>query len=214
MPSEIARALYVRAMRRALHADVRDIEQLYLRWLRAAAERRPTPPPPTPGRQTPVMHEARRSAGAPQLPGLDRLGPGKWTRVLLEAIEPAVASARVSMSELLTIDRKDAHPPTKPHAPDTDRRLPADVLDRMEQAYGQRFDDVEIHYDSAEVPTGQQAFTRGRHIYFEIGAFDPSSEHGEHVVAHELAHVAQQSRLSDSDRPAPRAALEADAHQI
>src|SRR5262249_32296285 len=62
-----------------------------------------------------------------------------------------------------------------------DGRLPVATLARMEQAYGQRFDDIEIHVDSAEVPAGQQAFTRGRHIYFERGVFEPESEHGEHV---------------------------------
>jgi ADP-ribose pyrophosphatase YjhB (NUDIX family) len=103
--------------------------------------------------------------------------------------------------------------------PDGGRRsgeglLPAATRERMEQAYGQRFDDVEIHMDSADVPVGQQAFTRGRHIYFERGAFEPDSEHGEHVIAHELAHIAQQSQpASEGRRPATRAALEADAHQ-
>jgi len=94
-----------------------------------------------------------------------------------------------------------------------DGQLPAATLERMEQAYGQRFDDVELHTDSAEVPAGQQAFTRGRHIYFEPGTFAPASEHGEQVIAHELAHVAQQSQPAPSGRPATRGALEADAHQ-
>jgi len=95
-----------------------------------------------------------------------------------------------------------------------DGQLPAATLARMEQAYGQRFDDVEIHADSAEVSAGQQAFTRGRHIYFERGAFEPESDHGEHVIAHELAHVAQQSQpAGDGRRPASRVALEADADQ-
>lgn len=95
-----------------------------------------------------------------------------------------------------------------------DGQLPIATLERMEQAYGQHFGDVEIHADSAEVPAGQQAFTRGRHIYFEHGAFEPESDHGEHVIAHELAHVAQQSQpASEMQRPASRAALEDDAHQ-
>jgi hypothetical protein len=92
-------------------------------------------------------------------------------------------------------------------------RLPLATLDRMERAFGHRFDDVELHADSPEVPRGVQAFTRGRHIYLEPGAFEPETEHGEHVIAHELAHVAQQSQSSGPARPATRAALEADAHQ-
>jgi len=95
-----------------------------------------------------------------------------------------------------------------------DGQLPAATRARMEQAYGQHFDDVEIHVDSPEVPSGHEAFTRGRHIYFEPGAFEPDSEHGEHVIAHELAHVAQQSQPEGGGvRLTSRAALEADAHQ-
>src|SRR5436190_1924377 len=61
VPLELARALYVRAMRRAL--DVRRAETLFLRWLReAAAARRPASPPPAPGRQTRVTREARGRA--------------------------------------------------------------------------------------------------------------------------------------------------------
>lgn len=92
-------------------------------------------------------------------------------------------------------------------------KLPAALLAQMERAYGQRFDDVELHVDSAEVPAGHEAFTQGRHIHFETGAFDPSSEHGEHVVAHELAHVVQQSIPSLGGGRVSRSALEADAHQ-
>ena len=103
-------------------------------------------------------------------------------------------------------DENDAHEPAPLD------RLPTATLDRMERAYGRRFDDVEIHTDSAEVPNGQQAYTRGHHIYFERGAFNPDHEHGEHVIAHELAHVAQQS-LPRTSAFATRAAIEADAHQ-
>ncbi|HZJ67482.1 MAG TPA: DUF4157 domain-containing protein, partial [Kofleriaceae bacterium] len=94
-----------------------------------------------------------------------------------------------------------------------DRRLPIATLERMEQAFGQRFDDVEIHVDSPEVPFGLEAFTRGRHIFFGDGAFDPDGAHGEHVIAHELAHVAQQSRPKAGAMWPTRAALEADAHE-
>lgn len=77
----------------------------------------------------------------------------------------------------------------EPQAP---QRLPASLQGRMERAYGRRFDDVAIHRDSAEVPAGQLAMTRGRHIHLERGAVDLTATRGELVLAHELAHVAQQ----------------------
>ena len=104
--------------------------------------------------------------------------------------------------------------PPRPDAERRDGQLPAATRARMEQAYGQDFAGVEIHADSPEMPAGQEAFTRGHHIYFARGAFDPDSAHGEHVIAHELAHVAQQGRpLGTGGVPTSRAALEADAHQ-
>ena len=90
VPLELARALYVRAMRRAL--DVRRAETLFLRWLReAAAARRPASPPPAPGRQTRVTREARGRAWPSR--ELERLGPGKWTRSLLESDDARLPGA-------------------------------------------------------------------------------------------------------------------------
>jgi hypothetical protein len=122
--------------------------------------------------------------------------------------DPAPSPDRQSLDLGLSIWSIPAQP-REPH----DGRLPAATLERMEQAYGQPFADVEIHTDSPEVPLGQQAFTRGRHIYFETGAFEPASDRGEQVIAHELAHVAQQAQSPTTSRPATRNALEADAHQ-
>ncbi len=37
-----------------------------------------------------------------------------------------------------------------------------------------------------------QAFTRSSHIYFGAGRYNPESDAGRHLVAHELTHVVQQ----------------------
>ena len=58
-----------------------------------------------------------------------------------------------------------------------DNALPPPTLDRMERAFGRRFDDVQIHADSAEVPAGRQAFTRGKNIHLERGIFDLGRRH-------------------------------------
>jgi hypothetical protein len=78
----------------------------------------------------------------------------------------------------------------------------------MEYAFGQRFDDVEIHADSPEVPAGQRAFTRAQRIYLEPRATDLETALGERVLAHELAHVVQRG---GGERTGTRRELEREA---
>jgi hypothetical protein len=77
----------------------------------------------------------------------------------------------------------------------------------MESAFGQSFDDVRVHTDaqasaSAE-SVGANAYTVGSDIVFKGGQFDPGSAAGQRTIAHELAHVVQQSRgpVDGSDAP-------------
>ena len=179
------------------------------------------------GKQTRV--EAEQGGGSVRgagVDGLSTLAPGRRTLVEAEASrwEPAAAAAIDAVSEAAVEtaieESREGVGVDPPSARTRDvaaasgaHRLPIPMLDRMEQAFGRRFDDVEIHVDSAEVPAGIEAFTRGHHIFFGRGAFVPDSDHGEHVIAHELAHVAQQSAPTAGGGVATRAALEADAHQ-
>src|SRR4051812_714802 len=94
VPLDLARALYLRAMRNAINP--RRIEALFLAWLRAAAAACDTAaaPPPS-GRRTQVLH-GRDGARTPRAEELSRLGPGKWTRSLLEAERETDAGGEVS----------------------------------------------------------------------------------------------------------------------
>jgi hypothetical protein len=94
----------------------------------------------------------------------------------------------------------------EPRAP---QRLPASLQDRMERAFDRRFDDVELYRDSADVLAGQLAITRGRRIHLERGAVDLTAARGELVLAHELAHVAQQD--GRGERTGTRRELEREA---
>lgn len=74
--------------------------------------------------------------------------------------------------------------------------LPEDTRKEFEAKFGRTLDDVGIH-DTAQADNAARridalAFTRGSDIYFRSGAFDPGSETGRHLLAHELAHVVQQ----------------------
>lgn len=81
-------------------------------------------------------------------------------------------------------------------------------LDRETQAFfgrrfGHDFSRVRVHADDSAARLtnmmGAAAFTVGRDIYFGRGAYRPHRPEGSRLLAHELAHVVQQSRL-----PQPR----------
>ncbi len=66
----------------------------------------------------------------------------------------------------------------------------------MESRFGADFSNVKIHTSDAAVQMSRelnaQAFTVGSDIYFNSGKYNPSSESGKHLLAHELTHTVQQ----------------------
>ncbi|MEV0679706.1 DUF4157 domain-containing protein [Actinosynnema sp. NPDC050436] len=74
--------------------------------------------------------------------------------------------------------------------------LDADVRGDMEARFGQDFSAVRVHTDGAAHESARsvnaQAYTVGENIVFQSDEFDPSSDSGKHVLAHELTHVVQQ----------------------
>lgn len=76
--------------------------------------------------------------------------------------------------------------------------LPPAMRADMEARYGHDFGAVRIHTDrpSAKIATslGARAFTVGSDITFAEGTFAPGHSAGRQLIAHELAHVVQQSR--------------------
>ncbi|WP_310497045.1 DUF4157 domain-containing protein, partial [Sandarakinorhabdus sp.] len=74
--------------------------------------------------------------------------------------------------------------------------LPADTRAFMEPRFKANFAGVRIHTGAkAENLTsrlGARAFTYGRDIFFNAGAFAPESSEGLELIAHELTHTIQQ----------------------
>jgi hypothetical protein len=91
----------------------------------------------------------------------------------------------------------DAAAPAGPVSLGAGARLPADLRQRMEQGFGRSFGDVRVHVgaaaDQAARSVAARAYTVGKDIVFGQGQFDPASPHGRRLIAHELAHVVQQS---------------------
>jgi hypothetical protein len=76
------------------------------------------------------------------------------------------------------------------------RALPGVVRDRMEAGFGQDFSSVRVHDDAQSDHLNRslqaKAFTAGQDIFFSKGSLQPHTKDGEHLLAHELAHVVQQ----------------------
>lgn len=70
------------------------------------------------------------------------------------------------------------------------------VKSEMEQSFSHDFSKVSIHQDkeSAELcaSLNAHAFAIGNDIFFNTGKYDPESDHGKELLAHELTHVVQQ----------------------
>jgi hypothetical protein len=74
--------------------------------------------------------------------------------------------------------------------------LPAGARRYFEARFSTDFQAVRVHDDDAADRAarsiGARAFTRGNDIWFSAGTYDPVTDEGRRLLAHELAHVAQQ----------------------
>ena len=67
----------------------------------------------------------------------------------------------------------------------------------MEPRFGHDFGNVRVHFDARAAASARSvnalAYTVGHDIVFSDGAFAPDDPSGRSLLAHELAHVVQQS---------------------
>jgi hypothetical protein len=78
----------------------------------------------------------------------------------------------------------------------TGQNLDDRVKTEMESAFGESFADVRVHTggeaQKMNEEMGARAVTCGRDIYFEAGEYNPATQEGKQLLAHELTHVVQQ----------------------
>lgn len=89
-------------------------------------------------------------------------------------------------------------------------RAPGQSLDPqtrafMEPRFGHDFSQVRVHSDGQAAESAQavnaRAYTVGRDIVFGGGQYDPRSEPGRNLLAHELTHTIQQSAFASAGGP-------------
>lgn len=75
--------------------------------------------------------------------------------------------------------------------------LPSETRGLMERRFHRGFGDVRVHAggeaSASARAIGARAYTHGRHVVFAEGEYRPGTHAGRHLLAHELAHVVQQS---------------------
>lgn len=93
--------------------------------------------------------------------------------------------------------------------------LPAPLRAEMEARFGADFSGVRVHAGPDAAASAEAlaatAFTVGRDIVFGAGRFAPETTAGRELLAHELAHVVQQSRGGPEPEGDARLSLEQDA---
>ena len=99
------------------------------------------------------------------------------------------------------------------------RRLDSITRALMESRLGHDFGSVTIHADAKAEESAQsvaaRAYTVGQHVVFDSGLYAPNTGPGRNLLAHELAHVVQQtaggSRLGDLSLGSPWSPAEREA---
>lgn len=71
--------------------------------------------------------------------------------------------------------------------------LPKRIRLEMEWAFGVDFSAIRVHIGRQASALGARAFNHGSDLYFAPESFNPYSRSGRELIAHELAHVVQQT---------------------
>lgn len=123
--------------------------------------------------------------------------------VVLRGSSPAVATTSPPASAQEPGFEAGLDPEQTDRSTGSGRSFAPPVRPFFESRFGRHFDDVQVHdgQQAAELNRmfGSRALTLGRDIYFGRGNYDPHSESGRRLIAHELTHTVQQGGDSGPD---------------
>lgn len=129
-------------------------------------------------------------------------------------VQSSVARGHVPKPDLQTLQRTSGNAAVS-RVLSGGRPLEPDVRADMERRFGQDFSAVRVHTDAEAARAAEaldaEAFTHGRDVAFGPQRYAPRTGTGRALLAHELAHVIQQSR--GGARQAESLSLEAGANR-
>jgi hypothetical protein len=147
----------------------------------------------------PQLGGSRRGASPPAQSPLTGLGNQTKLRLLHLLRDGRVQRKRAASNPGAAL--ADAPPPLG-DALASGRPLERATRERLEPRLGIALDQVRVHTDARAAESARlidaRAYTVGADIVFGAGEYAPGSAEGEHLLAHELAHVAQQAAGASS----------------
>jgi hypothetical protein len=109
---------------------------------------------------------------------------------------PAVIQPKLGIENADSSDERENQSPEEalalPLPSSSGSPLPPWVKQKMEAAFATDFSDVQIYEGPEAKALGAIAYAQGSHIHFAPGQYDPTSQSGQTILGHELAHVVQQ----------------------
>ena len=133
-----------------------------------------------------------------QAPGLATTGASWSPRLDVASVMHLQRTAgNASVVQLLSDGEEDRSPVHDVVGSGGGQPLDKGTQSTMEASFGRSFEDVRVHTGgqaskSAE-SVGANAYTVGSNVVFREGQYNPSTPTGQRTLAHELAHVVQQS---------------------
>ena len=159
--------------------------------------------------QQPRSRQPHRRDGPPPALKVSRGRPYGLNHVAIGPVSDTLesraeeAASRVARGDVGVGMSLGSAPPATVVVPSSGAPLPGPERLRLEWGFGADLGAVRVHHDEASAAAaraeGAQAFTAGRHIYFNCDRYDPDSAEGFRLLAHEVAHVLQQTARTDSD---------------
>jgi hypothetical protein len=149
--------------------------------------------------QRPVVRQDHTDAGPAAGQPLDKAG--------ILRLQRAAGNASVSsLIESGSID-EERSPVRDVVGSGGGRGLDEPVRTMMESRLGHDFSDVRVHDDGRASESAKSvqahAYTVGNDIVFQSGKYQPDSQSGQRMLAHELTHVVQQRSGPVDGTPAP-----------
>jgi Domain of unknown function (DUF4157) len=155
-------------------------------------------------------HEANQTADMVmrkplgQIDGVTRSHPVNSTPTITPIVQRACAHCEQEKEQ--TAQRKEtgaatggftAPPSVSKAISRSGQGLDSNAKTFMESRFNRSFDNVQVHTDGESAASARdisaRAYTSGNHIVFGDGQYQPNTEGGRHLLAHELTHVVQQN---------------------
>jgi hypothetical protein len=157
-----------------------------------------------------VNHEGHQTSTL-RKDGADSAGPEALMNGRTDALTPSAVMhlQKTAGNATVTAALEEQEPSLVKDVVNSGRGAPlgGQTRELMESRLGADFGDVRVHTDSKASESARSvqahAYTVGNDVVFQSGKYEPESDSGKRMLAHELTHVVQQRSGPVDGTPAP-----------